>query len=83
VLDSPPVLAIVDAVVLSRYADGIVLVIDARRGRRQNVRRAVATLRAVDAPILGFVFNKTEVSSGDYGYYGTYPARERDGAEVP
>jgi Mrp family chromosome partitioning ATPase len=82
VLDSPPVLAIVDAVVLSRYADGIVLVIDARRGRRQNILRAVATLRAVDAPILGFVFNKTDVSSGDYGYYGTYPARERDGAEV-
>ena len=82
VLDSPPVLAIVDAVVLSRYADGVVLVVDARRSRRRNVRRAVETLRAVEAPILGLVFNKSNVSTTEYGYYGAYPAAMRDEAEI-
>ena len=82
VLDSPPVLAIVDAVVLSRYSDGVVLVVDARRSRRRNVRRAVETLRAVEAPILGLVFNKSSVSATEYGYYGAYPTVLRDEAEI-
>jgi len=82
VLDSPPVLAIVDAVVLSRYADGVVLVIDARRSRRRNVRRAVETMRAVEAPILGLVFNKSNVSATEYGYYGAYPTVLRNEAEI-
>jgi len=77
VLDSPPVLAIVDAVVLSRYADGVLLVLDARRSRRRSVRRAVQTLRAVEAPILGIVFNRARVHASDYGYYGAAPIPER------
>ena len=77
VLDSPPVLAIVDAVVLSRYADGVLLVLDGRRSRRRSVRRAVQTLRAVEAPILGIVFNRARVHASDYGYYGAAPMPER------
>jgi len=78
VVDSPPVLAIVDAVVLSRYADAVVLVIDPSRSRRREVRRAVQTLRAVDAPILGLVANRTKISSSEYGYYGRLPVEARE-----
>jgi capsular exopolysaccharide synthesis family protein len=77
VLDSPPVLAIVDAVVLSRYADGVLLVLDGRRSRRRSVRRSVQTLRAVEAPILGIVFNRARVHASEYGYYGTGPVPDR------
>jgi Mrp family chromosome partitioning ATPase len=77
VLDSPPVLAIVDAVVLSRYADGVLVVIDGRRSRRRTVRRAVQTLRAVEAPILGIVFNRARVHDSEYGYYGATPEPDR------
>jgi capsular exopolysaccharide synthesis family protein len=78
VVDSPPVLAIVDAVVLSRYADAVVLVIDPSRSRRRDVRRAVETLRAIDAPILGLVANRTKISSSEYGYYGRLPVQARE-----
>jgi len=70
VIDSPPVLAIVDAVVLSRHVDAVLLTVDANRSRRRNVRRAVQTLRAVEAPLLGIVFNRSKISPSEYGYYG-------------
>ena len=73
IVDSPPVLAIVDAVVLCRYADAVLLVVDAHRSRRRNVRRGVQTLRAVEAPLLGLVFNRTRISALEYGYYGDLP----------
>lgn len=82
VIDSPPVLAIVDAVVLSRYADGVLLVVDARRSRRRSVRRAVQTLRAVESPILGLVFNRARVHASEYGYYGAMPVASRGMPEL-
>lgn len=70
VMDSPPAAAIVDAVVLARYADGIVLVIDARRSRRRTTRRTIQTLTAIGVPILGFVFNSSEsISTAGSGEY--------------
>ncbi len=68
VLDSSPVLPVVDAIVLARYSQGVVLVVDAHRSRRRDVRRAMQTLRASEAPMLGFVFNRAEVSTLAYGY---------------
>jgi succinoglycan biosynthesis transport protein ExoP len=68
VLDSSPVLPVVDAIVLARYSQGVVLVVDAHRSRRRDVRRAMQTLRASQAPMLGFVFNRAEVSTLAYGY---------------
>jgi succinoglycan biosynthesis transport protein ExoP len=68
VLDSSPILPVVDAIVLARYAQGVVLVVDARNSRRRDVRHAVQTLRASDAPLLGFVYNRSKVSVNGYGY---------------
>ena len=72
ILDSPPVLAVADPVVLSRYADGVVVVISERREKRSDVRRSVATLRAVNANILGIVFNSSSRQVTGYTYYGTH-----------
>ena len=70
-LDSPPVLGVTDPGVLARYADGVVLVIDAQGTTRRAARRAVQALRAVEAPILGFVFNRAARQDSYYGYgYG-------------
>ena len=59
VFDSPPALAVVDPVVLSRYADGVVFVVDSRHTRRREARRAIEALRATGAPLLGFAFNRS------------------------
>jgi succinoglycan biosynthesis transport protein ExoP len=67
VLDSSPILPVVDAIVLARYAQGVVLVVDVR-SRRRDVRRAVQTLRSSDAPLLGFVYNRSKANVRGYGY---------------
>jgi capsular exopolysaccharide synthesis family protein len=66
VFDSPPTLVVVDPIVLARYADGVLFVVDSRRTRRRDARRAVEALRAIGAPLLGFAFNRSEVKQSRY-----------------
>lgn len=67
-VDSPPVLPVTDATVLSGKVDGVVLVAAAGISSRHDVDLALATLRRVNAPLLGFVLNRaTEADS--YTYY--------------
>jgi non-specific protein-tyrosine kinase len=69
VFDSPPTGIVVDPVVLARYADGVLFVVDLRRTRRRDARRAVEALRAMGAPLLGFVFNRSESRLTQYDSY--------------
>jgi non-specific protein-tyrosine kinase len=67
--DTAPVLPVVDALGLSRFVDAVVLVVDHRRDKRSDVRRAAQTLAAVDVPLVGFIHNSADVSKEGYGYY--------------
>jgi capsular exopolysaccharide synthesis family protein len=69
VFDSPPTLVVVDPVVLARYADGVVFVIDSRHTRRRDARRAIEALRATGAPLLGFAFNRSNAKQTRYDAY--------------
>ncbi len=69
VIDSPPALAVVDPVVLARYSDGVVIVIDSRKTKRRDARRAVQTMRAIGTPVLGMVYNRSEAPVGGYYSY--------------
>jgi capsular exopolysaccharide synthesis family protein len=69
VFDSPPTLVVVDPVVLARYADGVVFVIDSRHTRRRDARRAIEALRATGAPLLGFAFNRSSAKQTRYDAY--------------
>ncbi|MGB3716588.1 MAG: polysaccharide biosynthesis tyrosine autokinase [Candidatus Promineifilaceae bacterium] len=69
-IDSPPVLAVTDAVVLSRRSDGVILVADAGSTRRGQLKQAVEQLRSSNAHLLGVVLNRlTPRSDGYYTYY--------------
>ena len=75
-LDSPPVIAVTDAALLSSLVDGTLLVVEMGRSRTKAVERAVSLLENVQARLLGVVANHV-VSSGlryDYGYYSYYYA---------
>ncbi|HEY6730294.1 MAG TPA: P-loop NTPase [Solirubrobacterales bacterium] len=74
--DSPPALAVVDPVVLSRYADGVVFVIDSRHTRRREARRAIEALRATGAPLLGFAFNRSGTKQNTYEAYRPHDPRQ-------
>jgi capsular exopolysaccharide synthesis family protein len=71
-LDSPPVLAVTDAVVLAKQADGIILVAKAGKTIRDDVKRAARQFSDVDANIVGVVLNELDVRDRGYGYYYQY-----------
>jgi capsular exopolysaccharide synthesis family protein len=65
-LDTPPVLALPDAKILSEIADGVVLVVRASETPREDVE---AALDVVDRRrVLGVVLNGAEVDQQRYGY---------------
>jgi non-specific protein-tyrosine kinase len=79
VFDSAPLEPVVDTVVLSRWTQGVLVVVDVRRSRRGAARRAVEILRASDAPLLGIVLNRTRANSRRRsGQYGGAVAEEYD-----
>ena len=73
VLDTPPVIAVTDAQILSTMADGVVLVIASGQAERAAAEKAKELLEHVSANILGVVLNKVEVSKNknyeQYHYY--------------
>ncbi len=69
--DSPPVLAVTDAAVLSTLVDGVLMVNDAGNTRRAQSQRAVASLQRVGAKLLGVVLNRMSTGRGGY-YYSHY-----------
>ena len=71
ILDSPPCVTVTDAVVLSRWVDGVILVLDQKSTSRQGVQRARENLQAVGAKILGAVINRLD-PRGSSGYYSSY-----------
>lgn len=77
--DSPPTLAVTDASVLATRVDGVVVVADAGRTRRDIALRAKDNLLKVGANILGIVLNRLGHREGGYYYYYYYYSRD-DGA---
>jgi capsular exopolysaccharide synthesis family protein len=74
IIDSPPSLALSDARTISRLVEGVVLVVSDRTERASLLR----TKQALDdsgVRFLGFVMNRADLNSLDYGYYRQYGYR--------
>jgi capsular exopolysaccharide synthesis family protein len=68
-IDSPPVLPVTDAVVLTRHSDATLIAVAAGRTRLSDLRRAADRLDQAGAYVAGVVVNQTTKLSG-YGHYG-------------
>lgn len=69
ILDTPPVLAVADAVGLGSLVDGAILVVHAQRVNKSQVARALEALGAAGATPLGTVLNAVKSGrSGDDSY---------------
>lgn len=75
IFDSPPVLAVTDAAVLSSRVDGVILIAQAKRTRRGATRQALQRLEHVGANILGCVLNQLGGRSSSYNQSATYYTR--------
>jgi len=78
ILDTPPVLAVVDAVVVSAIVDGVVLVTRPDKTTKKPFLRAVSELRQAKAKITGVLFNGMDIhdKAHYYHYYSRHYYRE-------
>ena len=73
IVDSPPVLPVIDPVLLNRLVGGMLLVASVNRTKKKDLAHALKNLKTVDIEPAGFALNM--VAGGDgYGKYGYYYA---------
>ena len=72
IIDSSPVAAVTDAVILVKLADGIVLVVRAGETPREIVKNGLGQLQAVNGHILGAVLNGIDMGMDSPYYYHQY-----------
>ncbi len=71
IIDTPPVLSVTDAALLSALADSTILVIRTGVTSRAALRRAHDVLAHVDARIMGVILNAADFTAPDRYSYGT------------
>jgi capsular exopolysaccharide synthesis family protein len=87
ILDSPPLISVTDAAILSTQMEGVLLVVKAESVPRKAARDAKDHLLELHAPLLGAVLNDVPLHRGSYyyshyRYYSSYHSdRETTGAE--
>ena len=72
IIDSPPITAVTDAVILSNFVDGVVVVIRSGVTHREVIKNGITQLKAVNARILGAVLNCVSMGRDNYYYYQYY-----------
>jgi capsular exopolysaccharide synthesis family protein len=75
VIDTPPLLPVTDAAVVSTLADGAVVVVGHAKVTRHQLSNALSGLEAVHAKVLGFIYNmiprrEAHEYGGNYSGYG-------------
>jgi exopolysaccharide transport family protein len=81
IVDTPPVLSVTDAVLLSVEMDTVLLVIRSAQTSKDALRRSRDVLSQVNAKVMGVVVNAIDLQSPDayYYYYGSnYAGRYYD-----
>ena len=73
IIDLPPITAVADPLIVTKFIDGVILVVRHKITKRGDIREAIRQLKMTGVRILGFVYNGYR-SSGSYGYkkYGKY-----------
>ncbi len=76
ILDLPPVGEVTDALVVSKLADGMIVVVRQDYTNESDLNNTMRQLELVEAKVVGFVYNGGSGSKGKYGYgkykYGKY-----------
>ena len=72
IFDSPPVLAVTDAVGLAASADGVILCVHGGQTPRELVQRSSERLRQANVPVLGAILNNLDLNQYGYTYRKSY-----------
>jgi len=80
IIDSPSLLGVADALMLSTQVDGVVVVASAGTIARRQLEKTLRRLSEVKANVLGVVLNR-EKADTDGTYYSYYSANHRGSAD--
>jgi len=69
ILDSPPVISVTDAAILSTKSDGVILVIKAEEVPRKMAKKAKDHLLEMKSNLLGSILNDIPIQRNGYYYY--------------
>ncbi|WP_188993502.1 CpsD/CapB family tyrosine-protein kinase [Paenibacillus nasutitermitis] len=72
-IDTPPILAVTDSLIVSALCDGVIMVVSAGKVDKELVKKAKASLEHVNARIIGAVLNninRKDIKSGFNYVYG-------------
>jgi len=84
IVDSPPVAAFTDGVLIAAMVDAVLLVVHSGKSSRTVINRARKLLQDVGARIIGVVLNKVpSAGSNSYYYYSGYYQNYHYGPETP
>ncbi|AMY00683.1 polysaccharide biosynthesis tyrosine autokinase [Mesorhizobium ciceri] len=72
IIDAPPIVGLSDAPILSRLADGTLMVISTKQVTRKSAKTALKRLRAAGANVVGAAMSKFAVNKFDYNYAYKY-----------
>src|SRR5207237_4090909 len=75
IVDSPPVMAVIDAAVVAHRATGVVFIIGAEMTSRHTAKAAIRQLENAHAKFVGAVLNRVELEKHHY-YYSQYYRKE-------
>ena len=67
-IDSPPLIGVNDAKVLSTLVDGVIVVVHGKKNTRELARRTRQELANFGAKIFGVVLNSIDYSDYQYNY---------------
>ncbi|MEA5153902.1 polysaccharide biosynthesis tyrosine autokinase [Raineyella sp.] len=79
-VDSPPVLPVIDPVLIDRLVGGMLMVVSVNTTLKRDLAQAVKQLKTVDAKVAGFALNRmpNDDSSSRYGGYYAYGRGRKD-----
>jgi succinoglycan biosynthesis transport protein ExoP len=77
--DSSPVGAVTDPVILSRFVEGVVLVVKAGQTGRERLANSFRLLKDVQAHVLGAVLNDIDIGKDGHYYHHYYHYYEEPG----
>ncbi len=72
IIDTPPVLAVTDASIVTRWASGVAFVVGSEMTRGRLAERAIEMLSAARPSFIGAVLNRVDVSRHRYYYAQHY-----------
>lgn len=81
--DTPPVLTVTDPLALAPRTDGVLLVAEGKRTRRDMLIKSRSALETVGAKILGIAVNKLDQRAEGYYAYYTYYYDQRPAERTP